>query len=553
MKHLLLLLLFASSLVQAQDSVTTKYLKQHIMALSSDLMEGRETGSKGERLAYNYISNQFQKLMLEKKGTKGYLQNFTFTKSVKAGPNNKMLINGSQFVLGKDYFPLPYSSNATIGGDIVRVGYGICAPSKDYDDYRALKNLKGKIFLMELGTPDAAGPHSKYADVADLRTRIDTAIAKGAIGVLFINSDKDLPDPKQEYKNRITASTVPVMFLKDTARAILMQGQRWRVDLTTEIIHEEGEGHNVIGFIDNKALHTVIIGAHYDHLGYGDEESSLYRGEPAIHNGADDNASGVAALLELARYYKTGADKSNNYLFIAFSGEEKGLLGSNYFAKNPTVPLESVNYMINMDMLGRLREEDPTLIINGAGTSSAWKITFNYIKTDGYKIKTTDSGIGPSDHTSFYLKDIPCLHFFSGTHSDYHKPSDDESLINYPGEIKIINFIKELIHRLNDKGKLDFVKTKDENSDDAPRFKVTLGVIPDYAFEGKGMRIDGITEGKPASAAGLEKGDIVIQLGDVNVVDMMSYMKALGQFKKGETTKVKVIRGTEEISKDVTF
>jgi aminopeptidase YwaD len=554
MNRLRILLLFILPITAvAQDSTLVKNFKQHIVALSSDAMEGRETGMPGEKMAYTYIMNQFEKLGLEKKGTKDYLQAFPFTKSIKAGPGNELKINGASFVSGKHFYPLAYAANAAASGDVVRVGYGIAAPQLGYDDYASLKSLKGKVFLMQLGTPDNAGPHSKYASVADLRTRIDSAIAKGATAVIFVNSGDSTDNPSQEYRNRITASSVPVIFAKDEAKDLLMKGSKWKADIKTELVHDEGTGHNVIGFIDNKAQYTVVIGAHYDHLGYGHDELSLHRGERAIHNGADDNASGVAAMIELARYYKTGADKSNNYLFIGFSGEEKGLLGSNYFAKNPTVPLDQINYMINMDMLGRLKKDDAVLIINGAGTSSAWKITFGYIKTDGYKLKTSDSGIGPSDHTSFYLKDIPALHFFSGTHGDYHKPSDDEHLINYEGLEKIYIFIKDLVHRLDDKGKLDFVKTKDESNDDAPRFKVTLGVIPDYAYDGKGMRIDGITEGKPAANAGLKQGDIVIQLGDVNVVDMMSYMKALGQFKKGETTKVKVMRDKEELVKDITF
>ena len=236
---------------------------------------------------------------------------------------------------------------------------------------------------------------------------------------------------------------------------------------------------------------------------------------------------------------------------MACSGEEKGLLGSNYFVKNPTYPLEKMNYNINMDMLGRLKPEEPVLIINGVGTSPAFNEALKNVTS--LKTKTTESGVSPSDNTSFYLSNIPAVHIFSGTHSDYHKPSDDENLINYKGEAQIIRFMVELISQLNDKPKLAFVKTNDSNNDDAPRFKVTLGVVPDYAYEGAGMRIDGVTDGKPAAKAGLLKGDVVIQLGDVKVVDMMSYMKALSKFKKGETTKVKVQRGKEEKEADITF
>jgi membrane-associated protease RseP (regulator of RpoE activity) len=282
-------------------------------------------------------------------------------------------------------------------------------------------------------------------------------------------------------------------------------------------------------------------------------DGSLYRGEPAIHNGADDNASGVAALIELARYLKQSNLKGNNYLIMAYSGEEKGLLGSGYFVKHPTLALEKMNYMINMDMVGRLKSEEPTLLINGVGTSDFWKIAMEHITIDSLKTKTTDSGVGPSDHTSFYLNNVPVVHFFSGTHNDYHKPSDDENLINYPGEARIIDYIIQVIQKLDDKGKATFIKTKDDNNEDAPRFKVTLGVVPDYAFEGSGMRIDGITEGKPASKAGMKAGDVVTQIGDIKVLDMMSYMKALGKFNKGEKATVHFIRGKEEQTTEVEF
>ncbi|MBP9789675.1 MAG: M28 family peptidase [Bacteroidia bacterium] len=319
-----------------------------------------------------------------------------------------------------------------------------------------------------------------------------------------------------------------------------------------EIIHIEKEGSNIIGYVDNKATSTIIVGAHYDHLGFGDE-GSLYRGEKAIHNGADDNASGTAALIELAKFVRAHGLKNKNYLFLAFSGEEKGLLGSNYFVKHPTIDIKQVSCMINMDMLGRLKTDDKALIINGTGTSPQWKAWLDSIPTGDMRLKTTESGVGPSDHTSFYLQNIPVLHFFSGTHSDYHKPTDDESKINYDGEMQIIELIETLLRKANAADKMVFTKTKDDENEDAPKFKVTLGVVPDYAFEGEGMRIDGVTDGKPASKAGLQAGDIVIQLGENKVLDMMSYMKALGKFTKGETTKVKFIRDKTEIEKDITF
>ena len=430
------------------------------------------------------------------------------------------------------------------------VGYGINAPAQQHNDYKDKTNLKGKIFFIDASTPDKGGPHSKFAEQADLRTRIDSAIAYGAAGIVFYTTDKEMKEPVLQSKIRVTPCNIPVMYLtREKSQGL---SDNVKVEMVAEIIKEEATGNNVLGFLDNNAQNTIVIGAHYDHLGHGGEES-LYRGEPAIHNGADDNASGVAGVIEMARYMKENGPKSNNYLFIAFSGEEKGLLGSGYFTKNTTLELEKMNYMLNMDMIGRLKTEEPVLIISGVGTSDAWKITMNYIDIPGLKTKTTESGVGPSDHTSFYLKNIPVLHFFSGSHNDYHKPSDDEQFINYKGEIDILNYMITLIKKLDDKGKISFVKTKDDSNEESPRFKVTLGVVPDYAFEGEGMRIDGVSDGKPAAKAGLKSGDVVLQIGDNKVGDMMSYMKALGKFTKGDKAMVKVLRGKEEVSVEVTF
>lgn len=308
-------------------------------------------------------------------------------------------------------------------------------------------------------------------------------------------------------------------------------------------------GTNVLGFIDNKAENTIVIGAHYDHLGYGGE-NSLYRGEKKeIHNGADDNASGVAVMLDLVGKLKD-ANKKNNYLFMAFSGEEEGLLGSNYFVKHPTIDLKKVNYMINMDMVGRLKP-DSTLAVYGVGTSPRFKQTL-HAANKRFKLIENESGVGPSDHTSFYLNDIPVLHFFTGQHEDYHKPTDDADKLNYEGMEAISDYIFEVVSDLNNTGKLAFRKTKNE-SDDAPSFKVTLGVIPDYMFDGKGMRIDGVSEDKPAQKAGLLKGDVVIKLGDSTVTDIYAYMRALSVFEKGDSTKVTVDRNGKKVEADLKF
>lgn len=325
--------------------------------------------------------------------------------------------------------------------------------------------------------------------------------------------------------------------------------------------HEEAEftsdkndstetGENVIAYLDNKAENTVVIGAHYDHLGIGGE-GSLYREGEAIHNGADDNASGVAMMLHLAdSLQKKRSPKNNNYLFIAFSGEEEGLLGSNYFVKNPTINTKKVTYMLNMDMVGRLNSEN-TLAVYGVGTSPILKQAVN-ANAGELKIAENESGVGPSDHTSFYLADIPVLHFFTGQHEDYHKPSDDTEKVNFEGMKIVSNYIFSIIKDLDNQPKLPLRKTKNE-SEVVPEFKVTLGVVPDYLFSGKGMRIDGVSEDKPAHKAGLQKGDIVVKMGDFEVTDMMSYMKSLSKFEKGQTAKVTIERGGELKEVEVTF
>ena len=409
MKQVSLLIIFLSLLACNKEYVPENKIKEDVMFLSDDELEGRVTGSEGEKAAGDYIAQRFKDLGLEPKGSEGYFQEFTFK------------------------------------------------PKTD--------------------------PHSEV-----------------------------------KFTESFTDSTIT--------------------------------GRNVLGYIDNDASQTIVIGAHYDHLGYNEYGGSLYRGEEKqIHNGADDNASGVAVLLNLASKLK-GSNKGNNYLFMTFSGEEMGLLGSNYFVKNATIPTDSINYMLNMDMVGRLKA-DSTLAVYGTGTSPIFKQVIT-AHNDKFKLIEKESGVGPSDHTSFYLNDVPVLHFFTGQHEDYHRPSDDYDKLNYDGMTTISNYIYDIITDLDDNGELAFKKTKNE-SDSAPRFKVTLGVVPDYMFDGKGMRIDGVSEDRPAQKAGLQKGDVVIQLGDVEVKDMMGYMKALSKFEKGQTTTVKVQRGDKVVEAPVTF
>jgi hypothetical protein len=322
--------------------------------------------------------------------------------------------------------------------------------------------------------------------------------------------------------------------------------------------HGEGEAgiaNNIAGFLDNKAATTIIIGAHYDHLGMGDQGSSLDANpQEKIHNGADDNASGVAGVIELARFLSTNSiTEKNNFLFLCFSGEELGLFGSKYFTEHPTIDFANVNYMINMDMIGRLDPQTKMLMVHGTGTSPVWEPLVKKLESENVKIKTDSSGTGPSDHTSFYLKDIPVLHFFTGSHGDYHKPTDDWEKINYKGEADVLTVIAKLILELNVEPKLAFLKTKTKQTGTRSAFKVTMGVMPSYSSEVEGLKVDGVTDGKPAQKAGIQTGDVIIQMGDLVIKDIQNYMEALGKFEKGQTIPVKVKRGEETITVNVTF
>ncbi len=318
---------------------------------------------------------------------------------------------------------------------------------------------------------------------------------------------------------------------------------------------EAGKAANLVAYLDNGAPTTVIIGAHYDHLGMGNQGSSL-DANPAgkIHNGADDNASGVAGMLELARYFKTNKVKeSNNFLFLAFSGEELGLYGSDYFVEHPTLDLATVNYMVNLDMVGRLDPKNGGLSVSGSGTSPGWEPLLKSLSTTEVPISTDSSGTGPSDHTKFYLKKMPVLHFFTGSHSDYHKPSDDADKINAPGEVAVLNVIIKVIESTEGQPKLAYLTTKSKSMGGSRSFKVTMGVMPSYSAKVTGLKVDGVSEGKPAQKAGILTGDVIVQIGELSIKDMESYMDALGKFEKGMTVPVKVLRGDKEVVVNVTF
>lgn len=526
--------------VQTADDLA-RNLKSHITYLASDELEGRRTGTKGEELAMEYISEQFKSIGLLPKGTEHYVQSFQVNDGRMMNELNTLFINGLPLYLERDYFVYPFSPDALVNGTASL----------------ALRE-SGAPWFYDLEDALEANKSNPHFDVNEFIKKTVTDARKGGATAIILYNSSLLPD-NQEFdpRDRTAVSEIPVIYVKyDAAKKHFTDpSASMKFSLRTSIGEKTRVGHNVIGYIDNGAPTTVVLGAHYDHLGYGEDGNSMIRtGERNIHNGADDNASGTAALIEMARKLRNSPAKNNNYLFIAFSGEELGLYGSKYFVENPTIDIRSVNYMINMDMVGRLKDST-RLTIGGYGTSPAWSGIYNekYANAKQLAIKTDSSGTGPSDHTSFYRKDIPVLFYFTGLHTDYHKPSDDEPKINYDGMIKIIFHIEQVIIDKNDEGKLVFTKTREAQTSTSARFSVSLGVMPDYTFSGTGMRIDGVSAGRAAEKAGLKAGDIILGIGDHDVTAMESYMQALGKFKKGDKTIVKFKRGETIMEAPVEF
>lgn len=547
MKKLLVILALVPGLVFSQsrkqrkaqekaDIETLANLKAHIMYLADDKLEGRRAGTPGELLAMQYISEQFKKDGLEPKGTNGYIQEFDIDegKQFTDGKNN-CSINGQAMQLKDDYYPLAYSKNVTVQG------------STSFD-----LREKGEPWFFDVKDvleENKTNPHFDINDAIKREAKRDKE--KGATALIVLNHSSAVDNIQFNKNDTAELSPIPIIYITPGGlkKYLADASATYDIALGVDISPKKRKARNVVGFLNFNAPTTVIIGAHFDHLGYGEDANSL-DGQGQIHNGADDNASGTAALIELARLLQTTTAHNNNYLFIAFSGEELGLFGSKYWLEHPSMNI-TANYMVNMDMVGRY-DSSRKLTIGGYGTSPVWGSIFSTTTDPNLVIKLDSSGSGPSDHASFYRKDIPVLFFFTNSHSDYHKATDDWDKINYAGELEIVKYVDHIIEATNTKGKLAFTKTRDMEARNMS-LPVTLGVIPDYGFTGTGMRIDGVSKGKLAERLGLEAGDILLQLGDYKFVDVMTYMQALQHFKKGDTAKLVIKRGDTEKTFDVQF
>ncbi|MBV9957157.1 MAG: M20/M25/M40 family metallo-hydrolase, partial [Acidobacteria bacterium] len=484
------------------------------------------------------------------------------------------------------------------------VGYGITAGDLNYDDY-ADATLQDRIAVVLEGTPDGDNPHGDFARYTDVRWKAVAARDHGAKALVIIAAEDNFRDDrlsKLTYDNAAGDAGLPVIVISRQAAAQVLgvsgipqlaelekrvasaavarrsataSGgnatypimdavnkasflEQSRLTLATSIVRKDAPADNIIGILEGSdpqlKKEFIVIGAHYDHLGRGGEGSLAARaGE--VHHGADDNASGVAGVLELARLFKTGNLKTRrSLLFIAFAGEEEGLLGSNYYVNHPVVPLADTVAMVNMDMIGRLK--DGKLIIGGVGTSSGWRdlLTMAARSTE-QKFATTlnEDGYGPSDHSSFYSKQVPVLFFWTGTHEDYHKPSDTADKINYEGEAQIISLISNvvtLIDRVQERPA--YAVAKSESQGRSMGFKVYLGTIPNYADSSDGLKLDGVRDDSPAAQAGLKGGDVIVKLAGRDVHNVYDYTYALGEMKAGVEYEVELMRGGERVKLKIT-
>lgn len=549
-RHLLIWMMFAATVAQAQklkkeDRQLMTELQRHVQVLAHDSMQGRRTGTEGEQKAAAYISRQFAQIGLTPKGSKGFLQPFEINEGKKIGAGSMLTVNDRELALHKEYFPLVYSANINMEA----------LPS------RALQEPEMPWFWDVKETLEDAKTNPHFDIHTAIKNKVKEVHRKGATALFIYNTSGIKDNIAFEGRDRSEPVSIPVIYLTTDAMQKYFNDESATLDmkLKTVVENKTRSGSNVAGYIDNGALRTVVIGAHFDHLGMGEDGNSLLQGAAQIHNGADDNASGTAAMMELARLLKGSKQKTSNYLFIAFSGEELGLFGSKYFTENPTVDLGKVTYMINMDMLGRLNAAAPSITIGGYGTSPVWSSTYavkgkKALYSGPLQYKFDSSGTGPSDHTSFYRKNIPVLFFFTGLHSDYHRPTDDADKINYTGQMHIVKHIHSLIETVNaGTQKITFTPTREVPMGTNARFSVTLGIMPDYTFSGSGVKVDGISEGKAAQKAGMQAGDVIIKLGEHPVNSVETYMQALSKFKAGDQADVEYSRGGDKKRVTIVF
>ncbi|MBA4406701.1 aminopeptidase [bacterium] len=590
----LLAVLFALS-IQAQNKIhspdiTAQEIKANVFYLASDAMKGRFTGSSEERKAGDYIQYEFQLYGLKPAFNGSWFQEFPFVEKVEMTKANSLAfeVKSKKQLLkaGKDFATVAYSGKGKAAGELVFVGYGISAPKINYDDYAGI-DVKGKIVVVMKYHPEHDSSRSEFDKYASFRNKATVAKEKGAAAIILVNgyAPKNDDDPIMELRydgapamkdilvQQVKRSFVDELFNADGKNFAEIQKQidaskkpssfflvNSRTSLSTEVKEIVKNGRNVAGMIEGSdpvlKNEYIVIGGHYDHLGIDQlKEASMDKSkEKQIHNGADDNASGTTGVLEVAEKFASmqGLLK-RSIIFAAFSGEELGILGSTYMTNNFPVDIKNVVAMLNMDMIGRLNEENSLTII-GAGTSSIWKDLLNKKNTYGFKLGMSDGGSGGSDHQAFSNKNVPVLFFFTGTHSDYHKPSDDAEKINFEGEAKVANYVFDIALALD---KLDtrpvYVKVEEpaQRAGSGGKTRVTVGTVPEFGYNGSGYKLSGTTEGSPAAKAGMKAGDIIVKFGPKTVGNIYDFMYAVQDYKAGDKVDIVALREGKEMTFNV--
>ena len=569
------------------SDISEKDIVKHIRFLSDDKRAGRYPGTRGSKDVIAYLINQLKSYGVQPAGEgSSFKQTFSILDSVKIGRNNSLKINDRPLNIEEDYIPLWFSGNSSVSAEVVFAGYGInlITDSLVWNDYKDL-NVDGKWVMVMRHSPERENPHSVYAPHSDLHKKMIEARDRGAVGIIFISQVEDSTLIPFKYIPGYSKSGIPAIQINNevaddilnsigSSRKIIQDKMNnnlkpesfkisdIKISANVELKNIYSRAANVIGKIVSRNHkyrdEYIVIGAHFDHLGYGGAGSgSLKPDTNAIHNGANDNASGTAGLLELAHKLQNNRQLlKRSVLLIGFDAEEKGLLGSKYFIQNPTVEKNDIVTMINMDMIGKMK--DSIVVIGGVGTSPIFEKILDSLSTDsGLKFEFDQAGYGPSDHASFYSEDIPVLFFFTGDYdNNYHLPEDDWQSINLKGERQILSVIHDLvidISRQDLRPSFTLAGPKKQQTQ-RNNNKVKLGIIPHYGGTIDGLKIDKIYDPNgPAARAGIRSGDIIKSIDKKPVKDIYEYMKRIKDFKKGQSVPIDIKRDGRIIMLTIRF
>lgn len=584
MRYRLSILFFLFSVgLFAQDKPLTEALKKHISYLASPELKGRKAGSEGDSLAAVYIRDNFRQIGLKPFIGNGF-QYFSLVTDVIAGKRNSLKTDEKKFTAGKDFQPFSFSTSDSLTAQVVFAGFGITGESDSlkWDDYKGL-DVKGKWLLILRGDPEPDNPTSAFIPMASDRAKALAAKDKGAAGVLLVTPssidradrpiditfDKSVSDagiPVISITRALAANilSLPVTAVDSIEKRMIAAKQstafltKSTLSARSEINREKAISRNIAFVLKGSdatlANEYIVVGAHYDHLGMGGEGSgSRVPDTVAVHYGADDNASGVASLIELAKHFASNPLQTpRSIVFVAFGAEEMGIIGSRYFVEHLPVPVKSIKAMINMDMVGRLKADDAIISISGTGTSNVNDSIINvYEKSRSFKVKRVPDGYGPSDHAAFYTAGVPVLFLTSGAHSDYHTPDDTPERINYKGQAAITEFAGDLISGFSSlKVPPVFAEAgaRKESGHYGRNLKVTLGIMPDVsgAETSGGMKVEGTRKGAPAERAGMIKGDIITAINGMKVSNIYDYMARLGKLKPGDIANIEILRNNKK-------